>query len=198
MRRWVGRYQVPSSRCSPYPWRNLHFDHAAALTRWDELAQAVPTFPNAKVVVQQTEWEDALAKKSTMTRTCLRSHLDPIADPVLFPGLAVWPMVGHTWDQQAVRFDDGEGIVCFPGDVMPTIHHVRPSFRMGHDMMPYENMRSKQRLLTRAVDEGWRLVLDHEPGSRGQRCPRGPAPRSKDSQPGLTAAQTGHRCGSMS
>ena len=156
---------------------HLHFDHAGGLTRLDDSGDAVPAFPNAQVIVQRTEWEDALANKSTMTRTYLRSHLDPIADRVrlsdgeseVLPGVNVWPMVGHTWGQQAVRFDDGQGIVCFPGDVMPTVNHVGPSFNMGYDMLPYENMLSKQALLQRAAEENWRLVLDHEPGAAVQR-----------------------------
>ncbi|MEE8153435.1 MAG: MBL fold metallo-hydrolase [Phycisphaerales bacterium] len=156
---------------------HLHFDHAGGLTRLDDSGDAVPAFPNAQVIVQRTEWEDALANKSTMTRTYLRSHLDPIADRVrlsdgdseVLPGLNVWPMVGHTWGQQAVRFDDGNGIVCFPGDVMPTVNHVGPTFNMGYDMLPYQNMLSKQRLLERAAEENWRLVLDHEPGDAVQR-----------------------------
>ena len=55
---------------------HLHFDHAAALTELDDSGAVAPTFPNAEIVVQRTEWEDALANKSTMTRTYLRSHLD--------------------------------------------------------------------------------------------------------------------------
>ncbi len=152
---------------------HLHFDHAAALTRWDDDGQPVPTFPNATVVVQETEWNDALANKSTMGRTYLRSHLDPVADRIklasgeteVLPGITVWPMVGHTWGQQAVRFDDGAGIVCFPGDVMPTVHHAGPAYSLGYDMLPYENMLSKQALLRRASEDNWRLVLDHEPGN---------------------------------
>ncbi|NIO59387.1 MAG: hypothetical protein GTO33_08600, partial [Acidobacteria bacterium] len=77
--------------------------------------------------------------------------------------LSVFPMIGHTWGQQAVRFDDGEGMVCFPGDVMPTIHHAGPAFNMGYDVLPYENRKSKHALLDRAHREGWRLALDHEP-----------------------------------
>ncbi len=161
---------------------HLHFDHAGGLTRLDDSGDAVPAFPKAQVIVQRTEWEDALANKSTMTRTYLRNHLDPIADCVrlsdgeseVLPGVHVWPMVGHTWGQQAVRFDDGQGIVCFPGDVMPTVNHVGPSFNMGYDMLPYENMLSKQDLLQRAAEENWRLVLDHEPGAAVQRV--SPAP----------------------
>ena len=151
---------------------HLHFDHAAGLSRFNESGEAVATFPNAKVFVQQTEWEDALANKSTMTRTYLRNHLDPIVDRLqlvdgekeILPGIIAWPMIGHTWGQQALRFLDDMGTVCFPGDVMPTANHVGPSFNMGYDMLPHQNMISKQQLLERAADEGWRIVLDHESG----------------------------------
>lgn len=151
---------------------HLHFDHAGALTHLNDAGEAVCSFPNATIHVQQLEWEDALANKSTMTRTYLRNHLDPIreqincvegqAQPVA--GITVWPMPGHTWGQQAVRFQDDQGVVCFPGDVLPTVNHVHAAFSMGYDMEPYTNMLSKNALLERAVTEGWRLALDHEPG----------------------------------
>ena len=154
---------------------HLHFDHAGGLTRWDEHRHPAPTFPNARIVVQRTEWEDALANKSTMTRTYLRDHLDPIAHQVELvdgetevpgaPGIHVWPMVGHTWGQQAVRFEDGDGTVCFPGDCVPTVNHAGLAFSLAYDMLPYENMLSKAALLERAHAENWRIVLDHEPGN---------------------------------
>jgi glyoxylase-like metal-dependent hydrolase (beta-lactamase superfamily II) len=151
---------------------HLHFDHAAGLTRTGPGGAPVPTFPHAEVIVQRREWDDALANRSTMTRTYLKSHLKPVADRVrvvdgeiaVLPNVTVWPMPGHTWGQQAVRFDDAEGTVVFAGDVMPTRHHVHPAFSMGYDMEPYANMQSKRELLARAAGEGWRLVLDHEPG----------------------------------
>ncbi len=150
---------------------HLHFDHAGGLTHVGDGGEPVRSFPNASIVVQQTEWDDARANKSTMTRTYLPGHLEPIENQVravdgeveVEPGLTVWPMPGHTWGHQAVRFLDRDGVVCFPGDVMPTVNHVGPAFNMGYDMQPYRNMRSKARLLRRAAAEGWRLVLDHEP-----------------------------------
>lgn len=150
---------------------HLHFDHAGGLTHLDEAGQPVATFPNAAVIAQRTEWVDALANKSTMTKTYLRSHLDPVADRVtlvdgecdVLPGITVWPMVGHTWGQQAIRFRDEHGTVAFNGDVMPTIHHAGLAFSMGYDMLPYDNMLNKRKLLERAAGEQWRLALDHEP-----------------------------------
>lgn len=153
---------------------HLHFDHAAGLTVPAEGgAGAVPAFPRADVIVQRVEWDDACANKSTMTATYLQSHLAPIADRVrlidgdaeVLPGIHVVPMPGHTWGQQAVRFDDGDGVVCFPGDVLPTRNHVGLAFNMAYDQLPYQNLLTKRDLLARARAEAWRLVLDHEPES---------------------------------
>ncbi len=149
---------------------HLHFDHAGGLTRVDG-DDVVPVFENAAVHVQGREWEDALANRSTMTGTYLRTHLDPIADrvslldgeQVILPGVRSWPMPGHTWGQQAVLIDTAEGVVCFPGDVCPTRHHIGAPYSMGYDMLPYQNMLSKRLLLERAAAESWTLVLDHDP-----------------------------------
>lgn len=151
---------------------HLHFDHAGGLTHLDDRDEPVSSFPNAEIIVQQTEWDDALANKSTMTRTYLRSHLDPVASQVrtvdgaaeVVPGITVWPVPGHTWGQQAIRFHDAEGVVAYVGDVMPTVHHVGLPFSIAYDMLPYDNMVTKRALLEQAASEDWRLVLDHEPG----------------------------------
>ncbi|MCH7573452.1 MAG: MBL fold metallo-hydrolase [Planctomycetes bacterium] len=157
---------------------HLHFDHAAGLTKLDNSGEPISVFPGAKIHVQKREWEDALANKSTMSKTYLESHLKPIADQVelhdgeaeIFPGpgagagIHVWPMPGHTWGQQAVQFNDDMGTVVFPGDVMPTANHVGLAFSMGYDMEPFTNLQSKNNLLQKAATKGFRIVIDHEPG----------------------------------
>mgnify|MGYP001176426081 CR=1 FL=1 len=57
---------------------HLHFDHAGGLTRLPRAGEPdrpALTFPNARVVCQAREWDDAIANRSTMTRTYLREHL---------------------------------------------------------------------------------------------------------------------------
>ena len=88
---------------------HLHFDHAGGLTRlprdgesptWPSPANSkgeggddggggssqrggcVPTFPNAKVYVQEREWRDALVNRSVMTKTYYPDHLHPIAHQI--------------------------------------------------------------------------------------------------------------------
>ena len=158
---------------------HLHFDHAGGLTRLID-GVAMPSFPNADVVVQRCEWDDALANRSTMTGTYLKTHLDPIKDQVhlvdgqvdLEPGLRVLPDPGHTWGQQAVLIDTSDGTLCFPGDLMPTVHHLGAAWSCGYDMEPYQSKCTKTWLFERACDEGWLLVLDHEPGQAVHRLVR--------------------------
>jgi glyoxylase-like metal-dependent hydrolase (beta-lactamase superfamily II) len=138
-------------------------------------------FPKARIHVQRQEWNDALANRSTMTRTYLRTHIDPIADRLelhqgeaeVVAGVRVMPAAGHTWGHQVVVWRDAEGTVCYPGDVMPTIHHAHLSASLGYDMLPYQTMLTKRALLELADQESWRLVLDHQPGEcvarRGRR-----------------------------
>ncbi len=159
---------------------HLHFDHAAGLTveREPGVAESITSnYPNAKIVVQRREWADALANRSTMTRTYLPTHLAPIERQLqLADGqhrvsehLWVEPLPGHTWGMQLVAFRDGQGIVVFGGDIMPTSAHVHRSASMGYDMLPHEVMLQKGRFLRRASEEGWRLVLSHDPHSPIQR-----------------------------
>jgi len=158
---------------------HLHFDHAGGLTK-----RASPTagpedaptlvFPNARVISQKREWDDAIANRSTMHKTYLRNHLTPdIAERVVLvegerevlPGVTVWPIPGHTWGQQGVRFTDTRGrTVVFVPDVMPTLLHARPTTNMAYDMESFTSMQQRAALLERAAKEMWTLVLDHEHG----------------------------------
>ncbi len=56
---------------------HLHFDHCGGLTRRGETGPVL-TFPNAKMYVQRTEWDDATVGRSHMTRTYLSENLEPL------------------------------------------------------------------------------------------------------------------------
>jgi glyoxylase-like metal-dependent hydrolase (beta-lactamase superfamily II) len=123
---------------------HLHFDHAGGLTRlcragekpdWSGpaggMAGARPdhvvkrTFPNARVVVQRREWEDALANRSVMTRTYFLDHLEPVRDhlrlvdapwpftPGVTPDRAELPLL--TLEQRCVEVLPGVRVFRAPG-----------------------------------------------------------------------------------
>jgi glyoxylase-like metal-dependent hydrolase (beta-lactamase superfamily II) len=149
---------------------HLHFDHAAGLTVASD-AGARSVFAGARIHVQRQEWLDALANKSTMTRTYFRSHLDPIATQIELhegactplAGVTLLPTPGHTWGHQSVLVEAPGAPVLFAGDACPTLHHAHPAASLGYDMLAYEAMCTKMEILGRAAREGWRIALDHDP-----------------------------------
>ena len=176
--RWIGQaledVGISREEITAVVVTHLHFDHAGGLTYFDTDdadASPKPSFPNAKIFTQRTEWEDAKANKSTMTKAYLSDHLYPVEDQIvlvdgeaeIIPGITVKPVPGHTWGQQSVRFRDEQGFLCFPGDVMPTIHHAGAPFNMAYDMLPHQNMLTKAALLEQASQDNWRIITDHEP-----------------------------------
>jgi len=155
---------------------HLHFDHAGGITRLDPARPDHPmlTFPNARIYAQRQEWEDAIANKSTMNKTYLRTHLtEEVAERMvlvqgeseILPGIRAIPMPGHTWGQQGIAIDAvGGRTVVFIPDVMPTRWHCRPTTNLSYDVEPYTSMLTRTAMLDRGADEKWTLVLDHEPG----------------------------------
>ena len=139
---------------------HLHFDHAAGAT----------LLPNATVVVQKQEWEDALANRSTMSKTYLPHVLESIKDRVrlvdgqteLVEGITLTPRIGHTWGIQSIEVETADGTLCFVSDLMPDHHHVGLAFSMGYDMLPWDNKVTKQAFLEDAFANNWTLVLCHD------------------------------------
>lgn len=90
---------------------------------------------------------------------------DAELETMIMPGIWVMRVPGHTWGQQAVRFEDEMGrMIVFTPDVMPTAWHAGRAYSLAYDVEPYTSMRSRGWLLRRACENGWLLYLDHEPG----------------------------------
>lgn len=152
---------------------HLHFDHAGGGTMPDGKGGFVPTFPNARYVVQRGEWDDAVGGHAVMTGTYRKENLEPLeqagvlsfadGEAEIAPGVSVTPMPGHTRHQQGVVFESGGQRVVLPADLMPTSAHVGLRYNMAYDLLPVENMRNKQRLLDDAHERRDTLLLGQDP-----------------------------------
>ena len=152
---------------------HLHFDHAGGATRMGADQRPTPTFPRATYLVQRGEWEDAIGGYYVMTATYRDENLRPLAESgrlVLLdgeaevaPGMRVRPLPGHTRHQQGVLIYDRGRTAVQPGDLMPTSAHVGLRYNMGYDLLPYDNMVNKRRLLEEAAAGNWTLLLGQDP-----------------------------------
>jgi glyoxylase-like metal-dependent hydrolase (beta-lactamase superfamily II) len=150
---------------------HLHFDHAGGLTR-ERDGRLVRTFPNARVHVQRSEYEDARAGFGVMKVTYREENLKPIdeadawrlheGEDECVPGIRPLPTPGHTRGHQSIIVAGSERTAIFPGDLMPTAAHVGAPYNMAYDLFPLDNRESKNKYLKRAAEQDWLIFIDHE------------------------------------
>ena len=63
---------------------HLHFDHASGLTKW-ESDHLVPAFPNAKIYVSETEWNEMRNPNIRSRNTYWKENWEPIASSCYIP-----------------------------------------------------------------------------------------------------------------
>ncbi len=151
---------------------HLHLDHCGWCTRKDEEGRHVPTFPNAAYVVQKDELEDAQSPTLLTRGSYPEEKIRPVTDAGLWepvdgerevrPGITVLPAMGHTRRHQTVLAETDDGLVWFPGDLVPTAVHLRLHYMMGYDLYPADLLEAKREMLERAARESWRVVLYHD------------------------------------
>jgi glyoxylase-like metal-dependent hydrolase (beta-lactamase superfamily II) len=156
---------------------HLHFDHAGGNTRrgvgdgGDDAL--VPSFPNARYVVQHGEYRYATNTNERTAASYLPDNFVPlrqlgvldevVGEAEVLPGIVVLPTPGHTPFHQSVLLTSGTERLCFLGDVVPTAAHLPLPWIMGYDVEPLVTLESKRWLLRRAQEQGWTLVFEHDP-----------------------------------
>ncbi len=152
---------------------HLHFDHAGGGTRFDDNQQLVATFPNAEYVVQQQEWEIAMADLPELKGAYYKNDFELLAhtgqlrlveaEQQILPGIRVRKTGGHTEGHQVIYIEhENEGAV-FAGDICATKSHQPFAWCMSYDTNLLQTRREKTRLLEEIRHNNWWLLLDHDP-----------------------------------
>ncbi|MEO0068810.1 MAG: MBL fold metallo-hydrolase [candidate division WOR-3 bacterium] len=151
---------------------HLHFDHCGGSTRV-EGDRVVPTFPNARYVVQEAEWQEALNPNRRSRASYLKENFLPLQEMglleivngsmELLPGIELVHTGGHTKGMQVVKISSKGQTAIYWSDMIPTRGHIPVPYIMGFDLFPLESMEKKERLLNQAVAEGWISFLEHDP-----------------------------------
>ncbi len=151
---------------------HLHFDHAGGVFSQGEKGLET-VFPNATHWVQKKQWKWA-ANPSQRDSASFRSEdflglmetgkLEFIEGRrEILPGVIVMPVNGHTPGQQIVEFHTGEKVVVFCGDLIPFRSQVHVPWIMGFDLNPLLTVAEKKQFLTRASEDGYILIFEHDP-----------------------------------
>lgn len=153
---------------------HLHFDHAGGGVAVGADGERRAAFPNARYVVQRGELEQARLQDNERIRAAFEPrHFEPLAaepgrlqllegETALPGGLRLLPAPGHTPNMQIVILEGGPAPLAFMADLVPTASHVPYGWIMGFDQEPMVTLATKKSILPRALDEGWRLVFEHD------------------------------------
>jgi glyoxylase-like metal-dependent hydrolase (beta-lactamase superfamily II) len=148
---------------------HLHFDHAGGLL----LADGSRAFPRATIVAQRSEWRMAMDSNSRLVASYDQPELALVrawgdegaadGERELLPGVAVVPTGGHSYGHQAVVVRGRSATLAFFGDLCMRPWSANPRWVTAFDDFPLDSVAMKGSLFARAADEGWTIVLSHEP-----------------------------------
>jgi len=151
---------------------HLHFDHAGGNTRRRDDGTIAPSFPNARYVARQGEWEWAHRANERTSASYFAHNYDPVreagklelvdADVELLPGISLRRTPGHTPHHQGVLITSAAERLFFLADLAPTVAHVPLPWIMGYDVEPLVTLETKRHLWAEAADEGWTVVFEHD------------------------------------
>ncbi len=151
---------------------HLHFDHCGWNTRVVNGA-TVPTFPNARYVVQRGELEHARRPTERDRASYVEANFLPVeaagqywlleGDREVAPGVELIRVPGHTRDMQCVRLHGGGKTAFFFADLVPTTAHLPFHWIMSFDLFPLTTLENKKKWIPEAAREGWLCLFGHDP-----------------------------------
>lgn len=172
---------------------HLHADHCGGNTRWsdpnDPDSDVVPTFPNARYLIQRLELAEATFPNERTRGHYFPENWEPLrrtgqlqivdGDQELAPGVRSVTVPGHTSSMQAVWVEDAGESLLFLGDACSWAAHMdRLAWVPAFDLEPMRSIEGKRNLRRQAVDKNTLLVFQHDsqvvtgrlrPGLRGPR-----------------------------
>jgi glyoxylase-like metal-dependent hydrolase (beta-lactamase superfamily II) len=146
---------------------HLHYDHSGGLAV-ERGGKLIPSFPNARHVIQQKEWEFALTGKSTSYHKEIFEALNGKVDldlvngsGILQPGIRYELSGGHSPYHQ-VFWIESEGGKCFyGGDELPEPEQLIRKFVAKYDYDGKKAMRLREEYGKIAAEERWICLFYH-------------------------------------
>jgi len=151
---------------------HLHFDHCGWNTRRVD-GKVIPTFPNARYVVQRGELEHAKRPTERDRASYIPDNFLPVeaagqwwlleGDREVAPGVELIRVPGHTRDMQCVRLSGGGKTAFSFVDLVPTTAHLPYPWIMAYDLYPLTTLENKKKWIPVVAHEGWLALFGHDP-----------------------------------
>ena len=171
---------------------HLHFDHCGWNTTLEADGRVTPTFPKARYLAHRGEVEHGHLQLDRDKVSYLSPNYDPLVESgqmtlidvgmlraggagyEICPGIRVELFPGHTAQMMAVHIEPKRAVesraggssavphACYVGDLIPTAHHLDPTWVMGYDLDPLRSIEERKRFYGRAIPEQWLVLFTHD------------------------------------
>jgi glyoxylase-like metal-dependent hydrolase (beta-lactamase superfamily II) len=192
----LARFGVTPAEIDLVILTHLHFDHAGGATRLDGALEPVPSFPNARYVLQARDLDNARTASLRERASYLPKNWEPLqaaglldlveGDREILPGLSVRTVPGHTPGLQAVVLEGGGRRLIYLADLIPTARHIQPAWVMGYDLDVVTCVNERVKLLEEVAGTDTILVFEHDPD-----LPAGTVTRDAKGKYAVTPIETG-------
>jgi glyoxylase-like metal-dependent hydrolase (beta-lactamase superfamily II) len=156
---------------------HLHFDHCGGAVERSASGTLVPAFKNARYWSHKNHWEWATNPNARERASFLVENIQPLSEsgqlqllegdgPILKNtplGFDVLLVNGHTEKQMLPLISYKGSTLLFAADLIPTVGHLPIPYVMGYDTRPLLTLEEKERILSLALKNDWRLFLEHDP-----------------------------------
>ncbi|MBX0289402.1 MBL fold metallo-hydrolase [Hymenobacter sp. HSC-4F20] len=156
---------------------HLHFDHCGGSVVRTPDGKLELAFPNATYWSNQNHWDWAVTPNPREKASFLKENILPIQESghLRFVDSVAGAVPAELSCFREIIFADGHTekmmlpvlhykrrIVAFMADLVPSAGHVPLPYVMSYDMRPLVTLDEKERVLRRAADENWVLILEHD------------------------------------
>lgn len=148
---------------------HLHYDHACGLTMW-ERDRLVPSFPNAKHIVSQIEWDEMRQPNIRSRHAYWSENWQPIVDLVhpfdqktqIMDEISMIHTGGHSAGHAIIYFQSEGMQALHLADIMPTHAHQNPLWVMAYDDYPMDSIFAKEKWMKKLQEEECWALFYHD------------------------------------
>lgn len=147
---------------------HLHFDHACGLTKLED-GKYVSTFPNAKIITSQVEWDEMRSPNIRSKNTYWKENWEAIEQQVLpftekwnLGSISMYHTGGHSNGHSILVIEDGGETAIHMADLMATHAHQNVLWVMAYDDYPMDSITAKQKWLPLALGKNAWFTFYHD------------------------------------
>jgi glyoxylase-like metal-dependent hydrolase (beta-lactamase superfamily II) len=150
---------------------HLHFDHTGGSTE-NINGKPEPVFKNAIYHVSEKNFKWAMNPSERDKGSYIKDNFLPLFENgVLFftkdksfdDEIELIDVNGHTFGMQLVKISDSSNTILYCADLFPFSSHIPLPYVMGYDLQPLVTLEEKKQILSKAVEENWKLCFEHDP-----------------------------------